>query len=97
MHLNFQPTQLMCHLKSPPDSNCTWDALSFEQCLFNKRLPNRLKTFSGLWSLGITLQYIWIDHNDLVFNNNMLHRAKIERVIWVGLLDYDTLEWQHTL
>jgi hypothetical protein len=46
----FSAHSLMYHLKSPPNSNCTWDALSFEQCLFNKRLPNRLKTFSGLWS-----------------------------------------------
>ncbi len=33
----------------------------------------------------------------MVFNNNKWHEAKLQNVIWEGLIDYRKLEWQHVL
>jgi hypothetical protein len=35
--------------------------------------------------------------NDVVFNNNMWHEAKLINVLWELLIDYKKLEWQHVL
>jgi hypothetical protein len=40
---------------------------------------------------------IWIGRNDLVFNNNIWHEAKLRNVMWELLIDYEKLEWQHVL
>lgn len=82
------------HLRSQPDINYRWKILNIEQCMFKKRLPHSLKKFDDLWSLlkGITLIYIWIDCNDLVFTSARWHRKKIERATWEGLLDWGLLE-----
>jgi hypothetical protein len=40
---------------------------------------------------------IWIKRNNMVFNNNKWHEAKLQNVIWEGLIDYRKLEWQHVL
>jgi hypothetical protein len=40
---------------------------------------------------------IWNERNDLVFNNNKWHEAKLRKVMWEGLIDYKTFEWQHVL
>jgi hypothetical protein len=40
---------------------------------------------------------IWIERNDLVFNNNIWHEAKFQNVMWELLIDYEKLEWQHVL
>jgi hypothetical protein len=49
-----------------------------------------LKKFSHLYTLlwGITLWYIWNDHNDLIFNNYSWHKAKLEITTWECSLDY---------
>ncbi len=39
----------------------------------------------------------WNERNDLVFNNNKWHEAKLRKVMWEGLIDYETFEWQHVL
>jgi hypothetical protein len=39
---------------------------------------------------------IWNERNDLVFNNKW-HEAKLQKVMWEGLIDYKTFEWQHVL
>ncbi len=40
---------------------------------------------------------IWSKRNDLIFNNNRWHEAKLRKVMWEGLIDYKKLEWQHVL
>ncbi len=66
-------------------------ALSLDQCLFNKRLPNSLKKFSLLWSLlwGIAFWFTWIERDDLIFNG-----VKWQDVMWDNSIDYGRLEWQ---
>jgi hypothetical protein len=56
-------------------------ALSFEQCLFNKRLLKSLKRFNYLWTLlrGVILWSIRIERNDIALNNSKQHDAKLEK------------------
>jgi len=69
-------------------------ALKFEQCLFIKHLFNKVKKFSSLWTLlrGVTMWAIWNERNDLIFNNNMWHEAKLRKILWERLIDYRKLE-----
>jgi hypothetical protein len=71
---------IMYRSKTMPYMKYTHEPLSLEQCLTNKRLPNNLKNFSYLWSLlwGVVLWYIWIERNDLVFNDIRWHNSKLE-------------------
>ncbi len=49
----------------------------------------------NIWSLlrGITLWTLWIECNDLVFNNERWNVVKIHKVIWDALLDYGRVAW----
>jgi hypothetical protein len=64
-------------------------ALKLEQCLFNKRLPSKINVmrFNIVWSLmrGVTLWAIWLECNDLVFQNVRWHEAKLWNIMWQGL------------
>ncbi|KAH9560231.1 hypothetical protein CY35_06G096000, partial [Sphagnum magellanicum] len=69
-------------------------ALKFEQCLFSKRLLNRVKKFNSLWTLlrRVTMSTIWNERNNIVFNNNKCHETKLQKVMWEGLIGYRTFE-----
>jgi hypothetical protein len=58
------------YLRLPPSSSWYMKALKWEQCLFSKHLPSKVKRFNALWPLliGVTLSAIWIQTNDLIFN-----------------------------
>jgi hypothetical protein len=38
---------------------------------------------------------IWIEGNDLMFNNIKWHDAKLKQVMWDNLFKCNRLEWQH--
>jgi hypothetical protein len=38
---------------------------------------------------------IWIESNDLLFNNVKWHDAKLKRVMWDNLIKCNRFEWQH--
>jgi hypothetical protein len=71
------------HLRSQPDINYRWKILNIEQYMFKKRLPHSLKKFDDLWSplKGITLRYIWIDCNELVFTSVRCHRKRLRELL----------------
>jgi hypothetical protein len=46
---------------------------------------------------GITLWALWIEQNDLVFNNERWNVGKIHKVIWDALLDYGTATWNRCM
>jgi hypothetical protein len=50
----------------------------------------------NIWSLlrSITL---WIEWNDLVFNNKRWNVGKIHKVIWDALLDYGRVVWNRCM
>jgi hypothetical protein len=50
----------------------------------------------NIWSFlrGITLWFIWIDCNDLVFNNVRWDGCRIQKTIWDALLDYGHVAWR---
>ncbi len=66
------------------------EVFSFENCTSNKRLFHMLKKFGHLYTLlwGITLWYIWKDHNDVIFNKCSWHKVKLEIMIWECLFNY---------
>jgi hypothetical protein len=43
------------------------------------------------------MKNIWIEKNDLFFNNKKWHEAKLRKFMWEGLIDYETFQWQHVL
>jgi hypothetical protein len=53
----------------------------------------------NIWSLlrGITLSTLWIEPNDLVFNNERWNVAKIHKIIWDALLDYGRGAWNRCM
>ncbi len=54
-----------------------------------------MQCVENIWSLprGITLMTLWIEWNDLVFNNQRWNVVKIHKVIWDALLDYGRAAW----
>jgi hypothetical protein len=58
-------------------------------------LPSSLRKFSVLWSLlcSVTLWRIWIERNDLVFNDIKWHDFKLNSLIREDLLDDGRIMW----
>ncbi len=54
------------------------------------RVPKHLHHVENIWSSFkcIILWSIWIEHNDLVFNNVRWDGFRIQKAIWDALLDY---------
>ncbi len=48
--------------------------LHWKQCDFAAKSPRQVQDVENIWSLlkGITLQILWIEWNDLVFNNRKM-------------------------
>jgi hypothetical protein len=42
---------------------------------------------------GVTLWAIWLECNDLVFQNVRWLEAKLRNIMWQGLLYYGRIEW----
>jgi hypothetical protein len=57
------------HSKGSLENPRVWSTV-----LFNNPLPSRVKKLSAVWSLlkGVTLWAIWIERNELVFNDETL-------------------------
>ncbi len=53
----------------------------------------------NIWSLlrGITLRTLWIERNDLVFNNKRWNVVKIHKIILDALLDYGRAAWNRCM
>ncbi len=70
--------------------------LHWKQSVFATKSPRRMQHVESIWSLlrGITL---WIEWNDLVFNNERWNVGKIHKVIWDALLDYGRVVWNRCM
>jgi hypothetical protein len=53
----------------------------------------------NIWFLlrGITFWTLWIERNDLVFNNKRWNVVKIHKVIWDALFDYGMVAWNRCM
>ncbi len=84
-------------LKTPMPMTRPQRTLKLVQCLFNKILSSRIKArrFNIVWSLlrGVRLLAIWLKWNDLLFQNERWHNAKLRNIMWQWLLDYGRIEW----
>jgi hypothetical protein len=73
----------------PLHINFIWKALSFEHCLFNQRLLNKLRRFV---TYGLSHGVLFCDAyglNETTPNGIKWYKIKIEIAIWEGLLDYN--------
>jgi hypothetical protein len=70
-----------------------------EQCLFGVKLKSRIKHLNPIWHLlqGIALWTIWVERNDLVFNQKQWSQHHVESFVWGHFLDYGGLAWKEVL
>ncbi len=91
--VNF-PMVINHHGWLPPPPPPHW-----KQCVFVTKSPRQVQHVGAIWSLlkGITLQILWIEWNDLVFNNEKWNVGKIHKIIWDALLDYGRVVWNRCM
>ncbi len=73
--------------------------IHWKQCVFAAKSPRQVQRVENIWCLlkGITLWTLWIERNDLVFNNERWNVVKIHKVIWDALLDYGRVAWNRCM
>ena len=87
-------------LSSQYEYNIAWDlwrAFHWHHGIFGKSIMATLSKYSTIWLLlrGITLWTIWIERNDLTFNNySRWDASKVKQTILQGLLDYARITWE---
>jgi hypothetical protein len=81
-----------------PSVNGFWLAFILQQCVFGSKLPRRVKTATAIWSLirGTAIWITWLDRNAICFSNDFWPQAKIEKVLWEGILDHGHPAWYRT-
>jgi hypothetical protein len=86
---------IMCELAYGDKPSWVVALLHWKQCVFVAKNPRQMQCVENIWSLprGITLKTLWIEWNDLVFNNQRWNVVKIHEVIWDALLDYGRAAW----
>lgn len=71
------------------DAQGPWQMLTWRQGIFSNRIPrkfNHVKRTVVLWTL-------WIERNDMIFNNQAWSPAKQLQHIWSAMVDYGRVEW----
>ncbi len=71
----------------------------WKQSVLAAKSPRQVQHVENIQSLlrGITLCTLWIEWNDLVFNNERWNVIKIHKVIWDALLDYGRAAWNRCM
>jgi hypothetical protein len=90
---------IMCDLAYGNKPSRVVAPLHWKQCVFVAKSPRQVKCVENIWSLprGITLWNLWIEWNDLVFNNKRWNVVKIHKVIWDALLVYGRANWNRCM
>ena len=73
-----------------------YDCFNWKQALFGERIPKKYSKTIKIWHLlrGITMWTIWIERNDMVFNQTQWHEARVKQRIWNELIIYGKIEWK---
>ncbi len=89
----------MCELAYGNKPSRVVAPLHWKQCVFAAKSLRQVQRVENIWSLlrGITLSTLWIEPNDLVFNNERWNVAKIHKIIWDALLDYGRVAWNRCM
>ena len=76
-----------------------YDCFNWKQGLFGERLPKKYSPKIKIWHLlrGITLQAIWIEQNDKVFNHKQWHETRVKHHIWDEHILYAKTAWERVL
>lgn len=76
-----------------------WKVLNWHHGIFGRKIPSSLSKVSRIWLFlcGITLLAIWIERNDLTFNNNKWDEKKMEGDILQSLWNYVGIAWGKAL
>jgi hypothetical protein len=71
-------------------------SMQWKHAIFVARVSRHLHSVENIWSFfrGITLWSIWIECNDLIFNNVRWDGCRIQKAIWDAGLDYGRVAWR---
>jgi hypothetical protein len=77
------------------NSQGPWRPLTWKQGIFSECIPRRFDRVKKVWMAicGIVLWQLWLERNDVVFNNLRWSKEKMVQRIWLGLADYGRKEW----
>jgi hypothetical protein len=77
------------------DAKDPWKLLTWKQGIFSERIPQKFDGVCGMWSTirTVVLWSLWIEWNDVMFNNVAWSPNKLLHKIWIGLIDYGQVEW----
>ncbi len=71
-------------------------SMQWKHAIFVARVSRHLHSVENIWSFfrGITLCSIWIECNNLIFNNVRWDGCRIQKAIWDAGLDYGRVAWR---
>lgn len=77
------------------DAQGPWRLLTWRQGIFSGGIPRKFNALKWLWLevRTVVLWVLWIQRNDMVFNNQAWTDERLLQYIWSGLLDYGCVEW----
>lgn len=77
------------------DAKGPWQMLTWKQGIFSDSIPRKFNGIKRVWmELRTTVLWaLWIERNDMVFNNARWPTEKLLQHVWSGMLDYGRVEW----
>ncbi|KAG0574234.1 hypothetical protein KC19_VG246300 [Ceratodon purpureus] len=88
---------IMNQLVKGKDVRGPWQPLSWKQGIFSYRIPRKFDAFKQIWLelRSVVLWTLWIERNDIVFNNQRWPPAKLLQQVKTGIIDYGRVEWDN--
>lgn len=77
------------------DAHGPWQILSWKQGIFSHRIPRKFDSVKRIWMEIRTavLWSLWLERNDVVFNNTRWTEERMRQHVWSEILDYGRVEW----
>jgi hypothetical protein len=66
-----------------------WQLYNWKQGIFSNCIPHHFDKVKKIWMVvrGIVVWLLWLEYNDIVFNDIRWPRENILRKVWLGLIE----------
>lgn len=78
------------------DAQGPWSSFNWKQGNFSDRIPQKFDQLCSIWMAlrTVILWTLWLERNDVAFNDEKWPANKVLHRIWLGLIDYGRVEWK---
>lgn len=78
------------------DAQGPWQGFTSKEGIFSDIIPRKFDQLCSIWIAlkTVIMQTLWLERNDVVINNEKWSPNKVLHRIWLGLVDYEHLEWK---